>query len=120
MTRDDMDPRVEYERLMTRRHFFGRVTTGIGVAALAQLLGEGTLFNVLAYHVTEGRRFSNSVFNRNSTKMVEMLNGQYIVTNPDLTINDIAGQSVGVVPSLVNINASNGVIHVIGTVLLPF
>jgi len=88
--------------------------------AIDSLLGEGTLFNVLAYHVTEGRRFSNSVFNRNSTKMVEMLNGQYIVTNPDLTINDIAGQSVGVVPSLVNINASNGVIHVIGTVLLPF
>jgi transforming growth factor-beta-induced protein len=87
--------------------------------AIDSLLGEGTLFNVLAYHVTEGRRFSNSVFNRNSTKMVEMLNGQYIVTNPDLTINDIAGQSVGVVPSLVNINASNGVIHVISTVLLP-
>ena len=88
--------------------------------AIDALLGDGTLFNVLAYHVTEGRRFSNSVFNRNSTKMVEMLNGQYVVTNPDLTINDIAGQSIGVVPPLVNINASNGVIHVIDTVLLPF
>ena len=88
--------------------------------AIDSLLGDGALFNVLAYHVTDGRRFSNSVFNRNSTKMVEMLNGQYIVTNPDLTINDIAGQSVGVVPSLVNINARNGVIHVIDTVLLPF
>lgn len=88
--------------------------------AIDSLLGDGTLFNVLAYHVTEGRRFSNSVFNRNNTKLVEMLNGQYVVTNPDLTINDIAGQSVGVEPSLVNVNASNGVIHVIDSVLLPF
>ena len=45
-----------------------------------------TLTSILAYHVTDGRRFSNSVFNKNAPKMVEMLNGQYIVTNPDLTI----------------------------------
>jgi hypothetical protein len=34
-----MDPRLESDRLMTRRHFFGRVSTGIGVAALAQIFG---------------------------------------------------------------------------------
>lgn len=81
------------------------------------------LFNVLAYHVTEGRRFSNSVFNKRASKMVEMLNDQYVVTNPDLTINDNAGQTIRPVvidgAALVNINASNGVIHVIDTVLLP-
>ena len=78
------------------------------------------LTNILAYHVTEGRRFSNSVFNRNSTKMVEMLNGQYIVTTPDLTIIGNGNEDpVGVVPPFVNLNASNGVIHVIDTVLLP-
>lgn len=49
-----------------------------------------------------------------------MLNGEFVTTNPDLTIADVAGQTVGVVPDLVNINASNGVIHVIDTVLLPF
>jgi len=85
-----------------------------------------TLTSILAYHVTEGRRFSNSVFNKNAPKMVEMLNGQYIVTNPGLTITgngniDDAGNivPVGVVLPFVNINASNGVIHVIDTVLLP-
>jgi uncharacterized surface protein with fasciclin (FAS1) repeats len=84
------------------------------------------LTNILAYHVTDGRRFSNSVFNKRSTKMVEMLNGQYIVTNPDLTINgngnvDDVGNAVpvGVVVPFININASNGVIHTIDTVLLP-
>jgi len=59
------------------------------------------------------------VFNKRSVKMVEMLNGQYIVTNPNLTINDIADQTITPVLPLVNINASNGVIHVIDTVLSP-
>ena len=55
------------------------------------------------------------MFNKRSVKMVEMLNGQYIATNPNLTINDIAGQTITLVLPLVNINASNGVIHVIVT-----
>jgi uncharacterized surface protein with fasciclin (FAS1) repeats len=83
-------------------------------------LGDDVVLNVLAYHVTDGRRFSNSIFNRNRPKPVEMLNGESITANPDLTITDVAGQSIGVVPDFVNINASNGVIHVIDTVMLPF
>jgi hypothetical protein len=51
--------------------------------------------------------------------MVVMLNGQYIVTNPNRTIDDIAGQTIAPVLPLVNINATNGVIHVIDTVLSP-
>jgi len=87
------------------------------------------LFAILAYHVTDGRRFSNSVFNRNGSKMVEMLAGGYIVTNNNQTIEDNQGQTVKVVPTLtlndgatigaINVNASNGVIHTIDTVLLP-
>lgn len=103
---------------------FVALQTALGIEEpspeLTCTLPKETLFDVLTYHVTDGRRFSNSVFNRNAVKMVEMLNGQFVITNPDLTLNDIAGQSVGVVPPFVNINASNGVIHVIGAVLLPF
>lgn len=78
------------------------------------------LLGILTYHVTEGRRFSNSVFNRKSTKMVEMLGDRYIVTNPDLTINDNQGQTIGVEPAVgINVRASNGVIHTINTVLQP-
>ena len=34
-----MDPRIEFDRQLTRRHFFGRTAGGLGVAALANLLG---------------------------------------------------------------------------------
>ncbi len=76
------------------------------------------LLDILKYHVTDGRRFSNSVFNRNSPKMIEMLNGQYVVANPDLTLTDNKAQTVRVVAPY-DFNASNGVIHAIDTVLLP-
>ena len=49
-----------------------------------------------------------------------MLNGESIRANSDLTLTDVAGQSVGVVGGLANINAANGAIHVIDKVLLPF
>jgi transforming growth factor-beta-induced protein len=83
-------------------------------------LGAAVVADVLTYHVTEGRRFANSVFNANRPKNVAMLNGEFIRANPDLTLTDIAGQSVGVVGPLSNIDAANGVIHVIDKVLLPF
>ena len=82
-------------------------------------LPEATVFDILAYHVTAGRRFSNSVFNPRSVKLIPMLNGQYIVTHPDLAIEDNAGQTVRPVLPLVDIKAANGVIHVIDSVLLP-
>lgn len=88
--------------------------------AVDALLGDGTLFTVLAYHLTEDRRFSNSVFNKNNPKTIDMLAAGSITSFPNLTIMDGAYQMVSPVPSLININASNGVIHVIDTVMLPF
>src|SRR5581483_3946306 len=35
-----MDPQSERQLLLTRRHFFGRTSVGLGVAALATLLNE--------------------------------------------------------------------------------
>lgn len=91
------------------------------------LENDDALFTVLAYHLTEGRRFSNSVFNDNNSKEIEMLAAGSIFSMPDLTIMDGSLQNVGLVLALdsnpeiglVNVNASNGVIHTIDTVLLP-
>ncbi len=88
--------------------------------AVDSLYGEGTLFTILAYHVTDGRRFSNSVFNRNNVKEIEMLAGGSITSTPSLTIIDGVPQVINPVAGLININATNGVVHVIDTVMLPF
>ena len=94
--------------------------------AFDALLGESSpceldatlLFTVLAYHVTDGRRFANSVFNQKNPKAIEMLAGGSIVSMPDLTLHDIAEQTI-TLGSLINVNASNGVIHEINTVMIP-
>lgn len=77
-----------------------------------------SLLGILTYHVTEGRRFSNSVFNHNRTKMIEMLGDRYVVSNPNLTLTDNQARTIAVVAPF-NVNASNGVIHAVDAVLLP-
>ena len=79
------------------------------------------LLTILAYHVTDGRRFSNSVFNRNGNgKEIEMLLGTgYITTEGGMIYGMSNEDPIGIVGDFFDINASNGVIHVINTVLLP-
>lgn len=84
------------------------------------VFGSGTLAAVLGYHVTQGRRFSNSVFDEDDSKTIRMLTGDSITTTPSLSIIDGVPQVVNPVLPLIDINASNGVIHVIDTVMLPF
>ncbi len=79
------------------------------------------LLTILAYHVTEGRRFSNSVFNgQGNTKQIEMLLGTGYISTLDGEIYGTSNtQAIGIVGDFFDINASNGVIHVIDSVLLP-
>ena len=100
-------------------------------AALLGRLGEtdpcdidlATLLTVLQYHVVSGRRFSNSLFDPYEAKEIATLAGVDIISYVDPEfgpmLHDVDGQMVGVVDGLININASNGVIHVVDTVLLP-
>src|SRR5689334_3411069 len=69
-------------------------------------LGNGALANILLYHVTNGRRTSVSVVH---APQYRMLNGERL-TRAHLLDAGIAA---------VDISASNGVIHVINSVLLP-
>ena len=80
------------------------------------------LESVLLYHVTEGRRWSNSVVNKNNPKDVEMLSGGYITVTPagmivDMDSLDLMSPDATIVAP--NVNASNGVVHVIDEVLIP-
>ncbi|HEX3264823.1 MAG TPA: fasciclin domain-containing protein [Candidatus Limnocylindrales bacterium] len=69
-------------------------------------LGDGALANILLYHVTNGRRTSTSVVHAPG---YQMLNGERL-TRGELLDAGIAAT---------NISASNGVIHVINSVLIP-
>ncbi len=68
--------------------------------------GNGALADILLYHVTPGRRQATSVL---AAPRYQMLNGD------KLSRGELG--AAGILET--NISASNGVIHVIGSVLLP-
>lgn len=93
-------------------------------AAIDDLLGEGTIENVVAYHVTEGRRGSNSVVPKNRDRVIEtLLEGfSFSVTNAPsiVAIGNTAGFAADEDDELlIDISASNGIIHAITAVILP-
>ena len=85
-------------------------------AAIDDLLGKGTVANVLLYHVAEGRRASNSVVPRVGERTVTTLLGPTFSVNSTAGITAVGNSAEIITP---NIPASNGVIHVIDTVILP-
>lgn len=100
--------------------------------AFRNFLGENDLTDftpeqvaaVLQYHVTDGRRFSNSVVPKNSPREIETLLGLpfYVMSNGDIDTNDAdmdRNASILIGAELYDLPASNGVIHVIDEVLVP-
>ena len=94
--------------------------------AFVSLLGElgasslddidvATLKNVLLYHVVAGRVYSSDL----KSGPVSSLGGTFNVNVESLTITDNKGRKSGLVADKLNIQATNGVIHVINKVLLP-
>ncbi len=88
----------------------------LGVDEITDLPAELVL-DVLLYHVTEGRRAANSVVPPVRDRKITTLLGATFTVDRNAVITDIAGQEVNIVAA--NISASNGIIHVIDTVLLP-
>jgi len=76
-----------------------------------------TVLNVLLYHVTDGRRAANSVVPKNKARGIStLLEGAYFSVDSDKKIWAIGNNGMIVTP---NVSASNGIIHIIDTVLLP-
>ena len=87
----------------------------LGVSAITEVDAQ-TVLNVLLYHVTEGRRAAVSVVPKVGTRTIETLLGSSFTVNRSAEIT-AAGNKANIVSA--NISASNGIIHVIDTVILP-
>lgn len=92
---------------------FEALLAELNVTAEDLLASTEQLTDVLLYHVSNGRQPSNAVLGK---RQIRMLKGGFVYqSNGILTDNN--GREVGFV--VTDIPASNGVIHVIDTVLLP-
>lgn len=86
-------------------------------AAIDDLLGRGTIEAVVSYHVTDGRRASNSVLPKNGDRMIEtLLEGATFSVDSDGMITAVGNSAMITGP---DVSASNGIIHVINAVILP-
>ncbi|MCH4553785.1 fasciclin domain-containing protein [Aestuariibaculum lutulentum] len=95
---------------------FNALYDALEITGITDLDAELVL-SVLQYHVTTGRRASNSVVPKNGMRTIETLLPEATFNvYPDLSIMAI-GNSANILAA--DISASNGIIHVIDTVILP-
>lgn len=99
---------------------FQALYTALGVTNMDQLeakIGNEKLAQVLQHHIVGARVFSSDL----SSGEVTTLNQKITVNVSNLTITDAAGTTpaANLVPTLLNVHATNGVIHVINKVLIP-
>jgi uncharacterized surface protein with fasciclin (FAS1) repeats len=81
---------------------------------LVNALDKDTLTNILLYHVAPGERFSGDVVSADRIRTISK--GFLFVDGTTLVGNN---SSANLILDLIDIDASNGVIHVIDFVLLP-
>jgi uncharacterized surface protein with fasciclin (FAS1) repeats len=75
------------------------------------------VLDILLYHVADGRRAANSVVPPTGTRKITTLLGKTFEVNSKGEINDLFGQTAKITRP--NVSASNGIIHIIDTVILP-
>ncbi len=76
--------------------------------------------DVLLYHVTDGRRASNSVVPKRGERVITPLLEEAFFVRTDLSIRDgLTGLRTDARIDSPNISASNGIIHAITEVIVP-
>jgi uncharacterized surface protein with fasciclin (FAS1) repeats len=95
---------------------FTTLYSSLEIQDITELPAELVL-DVLLYHVVEGRRASNSVVPPVRPRKITTLLGLTFTVNPSKVITAIGNEATIVAP---DISASNGIIHVIDAVILPF
>ena len=74
---------------------------------------QADLTNILLYHVAKGRRYAEDVV---ASDQIRMLNGGFVWQSGGVLTDAQGGESTIIVT---DVEASNGVIHAIDSVLLP-
>lgn len=94
---------------------FKNLYAALGVEKITDLPATLVL-DVLKYHVVEGRRAANSVVPTNGSRTITTLLGATFWVDANGMITAV-GNTAKITSA--NISASNGIIHVVDTVLLP-
>ncbi|MBF2708497.1 fasciclin domain-containing protein [Flavobacterium soyangense] len=94
---------------------FKNLYTTLGVNKITDL-PPTLVLDVLKYHVVEGRRAANSVVPPNGSRTITTLLGATFSVDKNGMITAV-GNTANITTA--NISASNGIIHVVDTVLLP-
>jgi uncharacterized surface protein with fasciclin (FAS1) repeats len=79
-----------------------------------ETLDQGALTQILLYHVLNGRRDSNEVL---ASDRLRTLQGTFLMQSAG-TLTDNLGRAANII--VVDVPASNGIIHAIDAVVLPF
>jgi uncharacterized surface protein with fasciclin (FAS1) repeats len=91
---------------------FAQLYVDLGVDGYEDIPLE-TLTDVLLYHVVPARAFSQDL--RDNAELPTLLTDETSTVN----LGDLQIDNANLVPSLLNVHATNGVIHVIESVMLP-
>ncbi len=112
---DELSGTKQYTVFAPNNQAFEDLYAALGVSAITDLPAPLVL-DVLLYHVTNGRRASNSVVPKKGTKIIQTLAKKSFSVNPMAEITAIGSSAQIIDPDY---SASNGIVHIIDGVLLP-
>ncbi|MDI1243229.1 MAG: fasciclin domain-containing protein [bacterium] len=88
---------------------------GLTPANVGTTYSRETLTQILLYHVVRGRRDAGDV---TTSDRIRSLQGTFFFPNSSATITDALGREANII--VTDVPASNGIIHAIDAVILPF